>query len=245
LGVETSLIKRTKEKKTNTSVIFIHPGQDNTALVYRGASDTCRKEDMPWEEIKNTKWFYLAPFSGDLALLTEELVSFAKDNGIKVAINPGYSQLKMPKSKIGRILSMADVLIINREEAALITGASYDDERGIFKKLDAITKGICVMTKGADGAIVSDGEFLYEAKSFKGKYADSTGAGDAFGSGFVSGLMEAGDIVYGIQFGIANAVSNIREFGAKEGLLLKGQDFKKIKVVKKSCNENQICLKKC
>jgi sugar/nucleoside kinase (ribokinase family) len=245
LGVDVSLVKKVKEKRTNISIIFVYPGQENTVFVHRGASDSLGKEDISWEKIKQTKWFYLAPFSGKLAELTEELTSFAKENGIKVAFNPGYNQLKMPKTQLKKILGEVDVLILNQEEASLITGISYGEEKKIFKNLDLITKGICIMTKGEKGVIISDGKSLYSAESFKVKLADSTGAGDAFGSGFISGLIKNDDMVLAMQLAIANSVSNLKKIGAKEGLLENGARFEKAKVLIEPCGgENSICVKK-
>jgi len=62
---------------------------------------------------------------------------------------------------------------------------------------------------------------------------DRTGAGDSFGSGFVSGLIRfEGDIENAIQLGIANANSCLQEQGAKNGLLEKKDKFKKVKIIK-------------
>ena len=244
LKVSTSLIRKNKKEKTNVSVILTYPGEDKTVLVYRGASDSFGKNDILWREIKDAKWFYMAPSSGKLGELTEYIIDFAKKNKIKIAFNPGYNQLKLPPKTLKRILNKIDILILNQEEASLITKIPFNNEQEIFKKLDALTKGICIMTKGPEGAVVSDGKYLYRANSLKAKLVDSTGAGDSFGSGFVSGFIKTGKIVYAIQLAMANSVSNIKEFGAKEGLLLASQGFKKVKVTKTSCGLSNICIKK-
>jgi sugar/nucleoside kinase (ribokinase family) len=236
-----SFVKTVKEKKTNISFILSYPGQDKTVLVFRGASDSFDVKDIPWEKIKNAKWFYLAPFSGKLARLTEKIIDFAKKNNIKVAMNPGYSQLVMPDYELKRILGKIDVLILNQEEAALITKVDYKKEKEIFRKLDDIVPGICIMTKGKDGAVASDGKYFYSAGTFAKKINDNIGAGDAMGSGFVAEFIKTGDIVTAMQFGLANAAANLREAGAKEGLLKKGEEFRKIEVKKKLCGEKSAC----
>lgn len=230
LKINTELVQKDSKYKTNTSFILNYPGRDKTALVYRGASDNFSAEKVPWEKIKNTKWFYLAPFSGKMALMTERLVNFAKNNGIKVAINPGYGQLV--SNYLKRILKKADVLILNREEATLITKIPYNNERGVFKKLDDITEGICIMTKGKDGVSVSDGKYFYSASSLCKNPVDTTGAGDSFGSGFVAGFVKRNDIIYAIQLGLANSAANLKKFGAKDGLLSDKDKFVKINVKK-------------
>ncbi|MEK7503855.1 MAG: carbohydrate kinase family protein [Patescibacteria group bacterium] len=234
-GIDTSLIKKTKKMLTNISVILMQSGNDRVILVYRGASDFLDKKDILWDKIKKTKWLYLAPFAGKLTGVTEELVAFAKKNNIKVAFNPGYNQLTLPKKVLHNILSKIDVLILNQEEASFLTNIPYQKENEIFKKIDELSPGIAIMTKGKEGAVVSDGKYLYCAKSLGMKLVDGTGAGDAFGSGFVSGLIQKNDVVYAIQLAMANSSFAIAKIGAKEGLLRKNQSWPKIKVFKETC----------
>jgi sugar/nucleoside kinase (ribokinase family) len=81
-----------KEKKTNTSIIISSSGGDRTILVYRGASDILSGKDIPWKKIKKTKWIYLAPLAGALCDTFEEIVNFASENKIKIAVNPSIQQ---------------------------------------------------------------------------------------------------------------------------------------------------------
>jgi len=175
---------------------------------------------------------YLAPFAGKLTDITEELIDFAQKNKIKVAFNPGYNQLTMPKAVLPKILKKIDVLILNREEASLLTKIPYQKETEIFKKIDELTPGIAIMTKGREGVVVSDGRYLYQAESLGMKLVDGTGAGDAFGSGFVSGLIQKNDLSYAIQLAMANSSFAITKLGAKEGILRKNQPWPKVKVSK-------------
>lgn len=242
LKIDTSFIKKTKEKSTNISVSFNYPGKDKMAFVYRGASDLLNKKNIPFLKIKNIQWFYLAPFAGKMVDLTEDLINFAKKNKIKVALNPGYNQLSLPKTILERILKNIDVLILNREEASLLAKIHYDKEAEIFKKINEITQRIVVMTKGREGAVISDGKYLYQVPIlFKRKPIDTTGAGDAFGSGFVSGLIQKNDIVFAAQLAAANSAYCVNQWGAKKGLLKKEQSWSKVKVIKIKCLEGKKC----
>ncbi len=243
-GVETSFISRTDKKLTNYSIILTAPNRERTILVYRGASGELRREDIPWQKLK-AKWFYLAPLSGKLANLFEEIVNFARKNKIKVAANPGDTQLSLPKTKLKRILKKIDILILNQEEASALSKVPYKEEKEIFKKLDNLVPGICIMTKGPEGVVVSDGEYLYTAPALKEKILDRTGAGDAFSSGFLSGFIKNKSIPFAIQLGVANAASCLKKWGAKEGLLNKNQKYPRVKVGKVKCNEEtKVCQDK-
>jgi sugar/nucleoside kinase (ribokinase family) len=234
--MDVGFVFRKKEKPTNYSIVLNSGNKrDRTILVYRGASELLCDKDVPWKKLRvvRPKWFYLAPLSGKLAELTEKIVDFAKENKIKVAFNPGNSQIFMPSKKLKKILGKIDILFLNQEEASSLTKISYQKEKEIFKKIDKMCPGIAVMTKGSEGVTVSDGKYLYRARPQKIKVADRTGAGDSFASGFVSSFIRKGDIKRAIQLGITNADSCLKKIGAKNGLLKKGEKFSKVKIAKR------------
>ncbi|OGZ63433.1 MAG: hypothetical protein A2812_01790 [Candidatus Staskawiczbacteria bacterium RIFCSPHIGHO2_01_FULL_36_16] len=245
LKVDTNLVLKTKEKATNYSVIISSEGEDRTILAYRGASDLLDKNKILWGKIKS-KWLYLAPLSGLLCDAFEDIVNFAFENKIKIAVNPGNSQLSLPAENLQRIFKKIDILILNQEEASFLTKISFREESEIFKKIDQMCPGVAIMTKGIEGAVASDGKYIYSAKPHKElKVIDSTGTGDAFASGFLSHyIRHAGDIEKAIQFGIANAEACLSEVGAKNGLLDKNSKFEPVEVSKEECGENNLCIEK-
>ena len=230
-NVDTKFVLQTKKAPTNLSVIFSQ-NQDRTCFVWRGASGLLKEQEIPWSKLK-AKWFYLATLSGDMAHLFKPLIDFAHKNKIKTFINPGNSQIVLGAKKLRPILEKIDVLLLNQEEASLLTGISYEKEKQVFKKLDDLVPGIAIMSKGAKGAVVSDGKFLWQASAPKIKIVEKTGAGDAFGSGFLADYIKNQDITQALQFGIANATGCVQKIGAKHGILKKNQVWKKVRVMKK------------
>jgi len=227
MGIGTEFVQK-NEKPTNNSIILLSPDNERTVLAYRGASEDLNKEEILWGDM-SPSWFYLAPLSGKLSSLTEDIVDFAKKNKIKVAINLGNSQIILGKEKLEPILKKADVLLLNLEEAALLTGVDKKDEMGIMRELNSIHPGINTVTKGPEGVLVSEEDILIEASSYKVKVVDKTGAGDAFGAGFISGLIKSNmDVEWAIKLGIANSISCIQIRGAINGLLEGSNDIEKI-----------------
>ena len=232
--VDAGFIVRRKDMPTAYSILLHPEGGERTVLVYRGASESLSPKDIPWTKIK-TKWFYISSLAGNIGLL-KNLVEFARKKKIRIAYNPGGKELKQRK-KLLPILKHIDVLTVDRQEAALITGVSYKNEKKIFQKWDKMSPGINVMTDARNGLWVSDGKCLYKAGIYKERAViDRTGAGDAFGSGFLSGILHKipnpksqilkltpEDIKYAIRLGSANATSKVEGIGAKYGLLTKKQ----------------------
>jgi ribokinase len=222
-NINFDFVKKTKLKQTNNSVILDNPNQDRTILVYRGASELLEKTDF-FSKLK-AKWFYLAPLSGKLSHLTWEIISCAQKSKAKIVANFGNSQIKSNQKEIKLWLSGIDVLILNQEEASLLTGINYGYEEKIIKKLNLLHPGINVMTKGEQGVTVTANNKIYQAKTKPFKVIDETGAGDAFGSGFISGLMRQKSMVDSICLGLTNSKYALKEQGAITGLLSKKDNY--------------------
>lgn len=224
LGVDCNFIKTTEKAKTPYSIILSAPGKDRSILVYEGASHLLSLADIPFDQIKHAKWFYLSGLAGESAKTFEPIINFAAANKIKLAVNPGLDQLTKDLDILRKLLNKIDILLVNQEEASLITGADFKNEPELFKKFDELVSGLAVMSKGKEGVAVSDGKNIYRAGIPESGYVDRTGSGDAFGSGFVSVIIRGGSIAEAVQLGTANATATIQSLGAKTGLLKKG-DF--------------------
>ena len=220
---------------TAFSVILLSPEGERTIMHYRGASQDMTKHEVPWDKLKS-RWVYIVPGNIPTSVMSD-MMSHFKANKVMVAMNLSRHYIELGEKKLKSILQNLAVVIMNREEAAEMTGLHYNQEAKIFKKFDEMVPGLCVMTDGAAGVLVSDGHKLFKAGVFPDKKVlDRTGAGDAFGSGFVAGLIRRtpvhdiermdwkdDDIKYAIRLGSANATATVEEIGAQEGLLTKSQ----------------------
>lgn len=234
----TPFAVKEKNKATAYSVILLAPGGERTILVYRGASENLRIKDI-LSEVSNikTRWLYISPGKIPFDVIKKIFDYFSKQKTL-IAFNPSKNMIQMGMNKIKPLLVKSKVVILNREEAAYLTNIDYFNEKEIFKKLDRAVPGIAVMTNGPKGVSISDGFNIYRAGIFsafgekKNKVIDRTGAGDAFGSGFVAGLMQKkekcikglckiNNIEHAIRLGSANATSVVEHIGAKEGILTK------------------------
>lgn len=204
-----------------STILVAHDGE-RTILEYRGANDYMNEDDTDWNNLK-TKWVYIDSLGGNEKLL-EKILEWAKSNNSKVAFNPGKKLIKLGIG-LHKYLDGVDIFLANEDESAYVAGIDYKKEKEpeIFAKLDDAVKGIVVMSKGPRGVEVSDGKNHFLAGVPDSPVVDRTGAGDSFGSGFVSGYIHSnGDIKEAIQLGTANATSVVEYFGSKKGLLKKG-----------------------
>jgi sugar/nucleoside kinase (ribokinase family) len=231
------IISLSDKNSTAYSTLLLAPSGERTILVYRGAADELEIEKIPLSKLQ-ARWVYISP--GGIDYLTIEiLIDHFRRTGAYIAMNPSGSFLKLPREKILPIFKKVNVINVNRSEASILTKAPYEKEKEIFEKFDEIIDGVALMSDGPKGSQVSDGQTIIKAGIFKEKIlADRTGAGDAFGSGFVAGLLQskdlarkgsipifkAEDLEYAVRLGSANATSVVEYIGAKTGIISK-KDF--------------------
>ncbi|PIR66489.1 MAG: hypothetical protein COU51_03665 [Parcubacteria group bacterium CG10_big_fil_rev_8_21_14_0_10_36_14] len=211
--INTALLQKDKNRQTSYSTLLLLGTGQRSILVYRGASNAL--DFLPKGE--KPDWFYMTSLGGNIKLLSKILV-YAKKNKIKMMYNPGGGELKQGLSKLKKYFHGLEVLNLNREEAALLCETKYENMNIIIKKLKGVAPYV-VITDGPKGAFCLQKNELWFAPSLGTRPVNTTGAGDAFGSGFCSGLMLKNNLDYALRLGILNSDGVIKKMGAKNGLL--------------------------
>ncbi len=199
--------------KTGYSVI-LDANNDRTALVYKGCNDKVPIEKNKVKRLK-TKWFYIAS-------VTEKMFSIAKEISEKkanICFNPSSYMTKKGLTYLRPILKNTHCLILNSEEAKLLTNKADILENLKLLKRKIVFDGIVVITAGKKGAYAYYDNKAYFLKANNIEVKESTGAGDAFASGFILGIIRNYSIDFSMKMGMVNAEHTIQKLGAKEGLL--------------------------
>jgi sugar/nucleoside kinase (ribokinase family) len=222
-GIHCDFLAEDKNYTTSFSFVLSLLDGSRSVFRYKGASWHLQDKHIPWTEFR-AKWLYINHMAGESAHVLPKLLEQAKSKGIQIAWNPGSTQLENPQ-ELQKLMGYADLFIVNQEEASQIVDIPFQKKKQIFKKLDQLVQGKVIMTKGKKGVDISNGKTLWSAGVLsldKNEIIDRTGAGDAFGSGFVAALMKKpSDIEHAIQFASANATGVLTKWGANHGLLKK------------------------
>jgi len=235
--IDTSML--VQRGHSGYSVILDAYGHDRTILVHKGSNDDLKYKDIKISKIKKDKpkFFYFGTMLGSAYRTQEKLAAFAQKNKIKVALNTStYLAAKGPRF-LARLLRNVDVLVLNYNEAKLLTKQTIVSKQ--MKKLHSSGPKIVCITEGPKGAYASNGFELYFVKAKGVKIVEATGAGDAFASGVITGMIKNKPLEYCLQLGQVEAESVISHLGAKEKLLSWKEIISKIKkksplVVKKN-----------
>lgn len=216
--IETSLVVRDRRRMTAYSVILLTERGERTVLIYRGASANFRVAELPLKRML-AKWYYVTALGGDRSVL-RAIFRRAAGTKAQIAWNPGVAELAWGYEKLLPFFRQCGAIFLNREEASRLLRVDYARDRMVFQKLCFALPGLVVVTEGTKGAIVCDNNRRYESATHDIEVVDTTGAGDAFGCGFIGSYIRTqGNIKRSLQFATANAESVLGKVGAKDGLL--------------------------
>lgn len=213
-GVDTTHISYSKRYNTGYSVLLLAPNGERTILTYRGASTHYDIKNFDLKEA-NADWLYISSMAGSMEVLNK-LFHQAKQLGMKIMFNPGKRELAA-KEQLKGLLDDVDVLSVNREEMMQIVEGETPEEL-IRHALHYVP--VAIVSDGPDGVTASDGKTIVRAGMYEDvKVVDRTGAGDAFGSGFLSQWATGKSLKDSIIFASANSTSVVTKIGAKTGIL--------------------------
>ena len=211
---------------TGYSIVLDSIKHNRTILFYRGENRSLKFSEL--RNIKNikTKWFYMSSMIGESFKTQKKLAKLLKNRGALIAYNIGVEESKRGIDYTKDILKLSDILILNREEAYMLTRKKTIEKS--LKLLGELVDVVCI-TDGSKPAYCTDGSSLYKTIPHKINIVERTGAGDAFASGFLAGLIKGNDIEYALQLGLANSESVVQYFGALNKLLTWSSAVKRIK----------------
>ncbi len=125
-------------------------------------------------------------------------------------------ELKEP-DKIRTLLEDVSVLLVNKEEMKVFVEGQTLEE--LVRHGANLVKTV-VVSDGPNGVMATDGEQIVKAGMYEDvPVVDRTGAGDAFGSGFVAWHATGKSLEEAITFASANATSVVSKIGATPGIL--------------------------
>jgi len=233
--VDTSNIINSDKDLSGFSIILVSFQGDRTVLAHRGANANVKEKEVNFEAIKNSRWLYVSPLSGKSNQVLDKIASFCEENGVKLAINAGTTALKKGEKYFSKILKTAEIVVMNKEEAMLVTKIQvrpdtkeekfshcdiHPDVAEILKTLREGTNAIIVMTDGKNGAYCFDGKQFYICPTYPAIVTSTLGAGDAFASTFCATMDKFDwDIEKSLKYASINSASVCTNFGAQEGFL--------------------------
>ena len=216
-GVDLSNLGISSDKATGSAFIVVDKNGHNQIIVSSGANAEVDVDyiQQNMECIKNARMLLM---QYEIPVATVEfIIDFANRNKIPVVVNPSpFSQ--MTHTDIRQV----DYLVLNESEAAAYLGNDVTSiesaKEAVFQIFNFGVKHV-VLTLGSQGAVICDENGQIEhLPAMKVTAVDTTGSGDAFLGGFLTGIL--GQKTYRDAVGFANAVGaiTVAKLGAQSSL---------------------------
>lgn len=170
-------------------------------------------------------WIYFSSVGEHGIEYHHQLAQYCKENGVKLAFQPGSFQISLGAEKIKDVYEATEIFFCNKEEAQRILENTSDDIKVLLDSMRALGPKVVVITDGPDGAYASDGSGYWKIPMYPdpGPPVDRTGAGDSFSSTVTAMLAEGMPLPEALRRGPINSMSVVQYIGAQKGLLTREQ----------------------
>ncbi len=246
-GVKIDFLQTDKQCQSDLSAIIVDKNSREHLIFFnRSANENL---EIYKKKLSKTKNIFVSALNGEWEKHFDNIMDISQRNGIKIFFNPGQRNISDNKEKIIEMIGYTEILILNKDEAIGILEDEIENkeelnqEKTLLKELKKRGPKIVVITDGKRGAwsLSEKSEVLQVVPTIdSAEIVDTLGAGDAFASGFLAGIMNKQNIAQSLKWGLANSLEVIKHYGAKSGLLKKneiGKIIEKIKVPRSKLTE--------
>lgn len=215
-GMDTSAMNFSASKLTGMAMICVDENAENSIVVVPGANSDLKPEDIEKAEplLSNADYFLLQL---EIPMETvEKSVTFAKDKGIKVVLNPAPMKNLSPE-----VLEGLYLITPNELEAENLTGVKIETTEDALKASDLLkAKGVqnVIITLGSAGSLVCTQTESSFVPALKVDAVDTTAAGDVYNGALVTSLSEGKSLFEAAEFATKVAAVSVTRLGAQSSI---------------------------
>ncbi len=219
--VNISGLKLDNNVSTSASMVMISSDGERSILHSFGANAKFCFDDINLDIIKKSKilliagTFLMPDFDGDG---TEKLLKYAKENNVICCMDTAWDSKGQWIRKIGSSLKFLDWFMPSYDEACEMTGETRPEDIAQFFNIKGVRN--IVIKMGDKGCFVKpENENGYLLPAFNNvKVIDTSGAGDSFCAGFITGLYKGWDILKCANFANAVGAHCVMNVGTTTGI---------------------------
>lgn len=223
-GVDTSMLNE-KEAFANLSVILLSPKGERTILTHRSHEF----EVALSSGLKKTRLLFIGNMPEVSLETRQNAIETVREGGGRVALNFGVKDCRRGLQELHPLFSLADYIIMNRYELADVLGVTGRDidlaEVNYHKRLKLRSSSVMIVTDGSFGSYAHTKDSIVHHMAKKVSVVDTTGAGDAYTTGFLAGILHNYSLAESMEAGSKNAASVVGYVTAQKGLLTRSELF--------------------
>jgi ribokinase len=201
--VDVAFVTEDPEAPTGMALIAVDAGGENTIVVSPGANARVGAGDVRAAG---------DVMAGAAVTLVQHEVG---DEAVAAAIAAAGGRVVLNPAPARPLVAPVDVLVPNRGELEALAGRTGDPVELARGLSDAAA---VVVTLGADGAVVVDGEGVERIPAPRVDAVDTTGAGDAFCGALAQALDSGASLVEAARWAAGAAAASVTRLGAQGGM---------------------------
>ncbi|MGH4137884.1 carbohydrate kinase family protein [Clostridium sp.] len=218
VGIDTRCVDITQN---STSMVLITKSKSTPIpIFYRDADYHLLYNQVLDSALINCKIMHFScwPISKEPSRSTiQRCIEQARNNGALVCFDPNYHSMLWDGNEDGieyvkSIIGKVDIVKPSEDDAERIFGKDSNENQ--VKKFLNLGAKLVIMTLGVEGAIVSNGVESIVMGTLANEVVDTTGAGDAFWSGFYAAIVKGYTIKEALKLGFAVSAYKLRYTGA-------------------------------
>ncbi len=218
-GIDFDCAKRGEDPSTARCLIFVTPDAQRTMNTFLGAAQYLPTDAIDQKTIESAKILYLEGYLWDPAeprAAMRRAIDYARGAGNRVALTLSDAfVIDRYRDDFNALLDegLIDILFANDVE---ICSLAQNNDFDASVNMIAPKTEILVVTRGEKGAIaIKNGVRSEVAAQPVDNLVDTTGAGDLFAAGFLSGVSQDKSIEQSLLIGSICAGEIISHFGAR------------------------------
>ncbi|MEV0196964.1 carbohydrate kinase family protein [Nonomuraea sp. NPDC050691] len=230
-GVDASRLVRKAGEQTAASILPIRPDGGRPSFHVPGANLGVTLADLDVEVLRGARAVHLGGVDVTFGLGDPDffaLLDALREGGTIVTMDL-LSEMPDLLGMARTFLPHVDYVLPNASQALLMTGLGGErGERGdggdggdvaeaALALLAEGPRGVLV-TLGGDGSLVATADGVEHLPALKVEVSDTTGCGDAYCAGFITGLLHGRDVLEAARWGTAAAARVATGLGSDAGI---------------------------
>jgi ribokinase len=199
-GVDSSLLSVRSERATGVGIIILNDKGENFIILDMGANELLDAAAVDGGDARIRQSDVVMTVLEIPVEAAARAMELGRRHGARTILNPAPARA-LPDA----IFANVDYLTPNESELRILLGLPADDPRSSRELAGELRRrGVSnvVVTLGRTGALILTDELDVMVPAIEVEVVDTTGAGDAFNSGFAVALAEGRDIVDAVRFGV-------------------------------------------
>lgn len=216
-AVESNVTQHLKNGHTGKCLVFVTPDADRTMNTYLGASAHLNESSVNATAIQNSEYVYIEGYlvtGEETRAAAVKVRETAEKHHVKTSIT--LSDPAMVEFFRDGLLEMigegVNLLFANEEEAQKLTQKESFSE--VITEIQKYCKQFAI-TRGANGAVVFDGENLLTIKGHDVEAIDTLGAGDSFAGAFLYAVTHGMDFKQAGELASLTSAKIVTQYGPR------------------------------